>query len=135
MKRGLRYINNRRQVLLQDEVDTNAAVQWRMHTNATVTVSSNTATLELGGQTMIVTILSPSNTDFVTLSATRYPSDPPPPQADQPNPGVTVLAINLPAGQSNIQVLFNPQWPSMSQSEFVNPPSVDLDEWSNTSHN
>jgi hypothetical protein len=134
MKRGIRYINNRRQVLLQDEVNTSASVQWRVHTNATVTLNGSAALLALGGQTMNVTILSPPGVMFVTLNATRYPSDPTPPAPDQPNPGVTVLAINIPAGQAQIEVLFNPQWPGMSQSQFVNPPSVELDNWSNTSH-
>lgn len=135
MKRGIRFINDRKQVLLQDEVNTSAAVQWRMHTNATVTPNGSSATLLLADKTMKVQILSPSGATFTTLNATRYPDDPTPPQADQDNPGVTVLAINLPAGQAQIQVLFNPQWAGMSDSDFVTPPSVNLDQWTVTSHN
>ncbi|KZT32797.1 hypothetical protein SISSUDRAFT_1066653 [Sistotremastrum suecicum HHB10207 ss-3] len=137
MKRGLRLLAGRKQVLLQDEMDTSAPIQWRMHTNATVTLNGATATLALGGQTMIVQILSPSSATFTTLNATRYADDPPlpPNQVDQPNPGVTVLAINLDAGQQTVQVLFNPQWPGSSSSDFVTPPSVSLDDWSLTSHN
>jgi len=135
MKRGLRFINDRKQALLQDEVNTSAPVQWRMHTNATVTPNGSSATLALGGKTMKVQILSPSGATFGTANATRYPSDPPPPKADQDNPGVTVLTIDLQAGQNQIQVLFNPQWDGMSDSDFVTPPTVALDSWSTTSHN
>jgi hypothetical protein len=135
MKRGLRFINGRKQALLQDEVDTSAAVQWRMHTNATVTPNGSSATLTLGGKTMKMQILSPPGATFATTSATRYPGDPTPPVADQDNPNVTVLTIDLQQGQNTIQVLFNPQWDGMSDSDFVTPPSVTLDSWSNTSHN
>jgi hypothetical protein len=135
MKRGIRYLNGRKQVLLQDEVNVNAAAQWRMHTNATVTPNGSSATLALGGKTMKVQILSPPNAQFATMNATRLPNDPKPPAPDQDNPGVTVLTIDLPQGQTTLQVLFNPQWDGMSDSDFVTPPSVDLDNWSNTSHN
>jgi hypothetical protein len=108
-----------------------------MHTNATVSVDSSgtTATLTLDGQTMIVTILNPpSGAAFTTSDAIRFPTDPTPPQPDQPNPGVTVLIIDLPAGSYTLEVLFNPQWPGMSASDFVTPPSVALDNWTLTSH-
>lgn len=135
MKRGIRFLNGRRQVLLQDEVNTSADVQWRMHTNATVSLNGNAATLSLGGKTMKVQLLSPSGATFTTLNATRYANDPTPPKPDQENPGVTVLAINLQSGQNTIEVLFNPQWDGMSDSDFVTPKSVDIDSWSNDSHN
>lgn len=111
---------------------------WRMHTNATVTISSDgtSATLKLDGQVMIVTILNPpSGAVFTTSDAVRSPSLPPPPQPDQPNPGVTVLIISVPAGTYTIEVLFNPQWSGMSASDFVTPPSVPLASWSLSSHN
>ena len=110
---------------------------WRMHTNATVTISSNgtSATLNLDGQVMIVTLLNPpSGAIFTTGPAVRFASSPPPPQPDQPNPNVTVLIISLPAGTYTLEVLFNPQWPGMSASDFVTPPSVALANWSLFSH-
>jgi hypothetical protein len=137
-KRGIRLINQRKQVLLQDDIQASQAIQWRMHTNATVTTSGTTATLSLNGQQMIVSLLNaPSGAAFSTSPAVRFSSDPPlpPGQTDQPNPGVTVLTVDLPAGSYSLQVLFNPQWSGMSQSSFVTPPSVAIDSWSLTSHN
>ena len=110
---------------------------WRMHTNATVTISSSgtSATLNLDGQNMIVTLVNPpSGAVFTTADAVRFSSFPTPPQPDQPNPGVTVLIISVPAGTYTLAVLFNPQWPGMSASDFVTPPSVPLANWSLTSH-
>jgi len=134
MKRGVRLLNARRQVLLQDEINTQATVEWRMHTNATVTVDGTTATLALDGQTMKVSILNaPSGAAFTTTTAVRLVANPTHP--DQANTGVTVLVISLPAGTYSLQVLFNPQWPGMADKDFVTPPSVVLDNWSLTSHN
>ena len=104
-----------------------------MHTNATVTIGTGgtSATLNLDGQTMIVTILNPpTGAAFTTSDAVRYATDPPPPQPDQPNPGVTVLIISLPAGIYTLEVLFNPQWPGMSTSDYITPSSVPLNSWS-----
>ncbi|KAF8203183.1 chondroitin AC/alginate lyase [Pholiota molesta] len=138
VKRGGRLLNARRQVLIQDEITASADVQWRMHTNATVSVDSSgtSATLTLDGQTMLVSMVSPpSGAAFTTSAAVRFASDVTPPVPDQANPGVTVLIIDLPAGTYTLQVLFNPQWPGMSASDFVTPPTVALDSWSLTSHN
>ena len=129
-------LNGRRQVLLQDEVNAQAGIQWRMHTNATIEADGTSATLTHNGQTMKVTILSPpEGAGFSSSPAERFTSDPTPPEADQPNPGVTVLTISLPEGSHTLQVLFNPQWPGLSESDFVTPPTVALDDWSLTSHN
>lgn len=90
-----------------------------MHTNATVTLSNNgaTATLNLGGEQLIATIRSPSGAAFTTQTpAARLDSDPTTTvyngetvtaSADQPNPGVTVLMIDVAAGDQTIEVLFN----------------------------
>ncbi|KAF5323499.1 hypothetical protein D9611_005754 [Ephemerocybe angulata] len=135
VKRGIRLLNGRKQVLLQDEITATGAIQWRMHTNATVTTSGTSATLSLDGQTMQVSILNPpTGAAFSTSEAKRFDSDPTPPAPDQENPGVTVLIISLPAGTANLQVLFNPQWPGMSASDYVTPKQVALDDWSLTSH-
>ncbi|KAJ7749532.1 chondroitin AC/alginate lyase [Mycena maculata] len=135
MKRGVRLLNGRKQVLLQDEIDASESVMWRMHTNATVSIESGgtSATLTLDGQTMKVAMLNPpSGAAFTTSAAQRFPSDPTPPAPDQPNPGVTVLIISLPAGTYTLEVLFNPQWPG--SVNYVTPPSVALDQWTLTSH-
>ncbi|KAJ3573667.1 hypothetical protein NP233_g2289 [Leucocoprinus birnbaumii] len=137
VKRGIRMLNKRRQVLLQDEVNSSGTVDWNMHTNATVTTNGASATLKLDGQELTITMLNPPNGakfDTVTPSV-RYDSDPAPPQPDQPNPGVTTLFVSLPAGQYTLEMLFNPQWPGMQSSDFVTPSTVALDSWTLTSHN
>jgi hypothetical protein len=108
-----------------------------MQTNATVTIDtgSNSAKLELDGQTMDLIIVNPpTGVTIGKTTATRLSTDPTPPAPDPVNPGVTVVTISLPAGTYNLQVLFNPHWPGMSTSDFVTPPSVALDQWSLTSH-
>ncbi|CAK5274123.1 unnamed protein product [Mycena citricolor] len=135
VKRGIRLLNARTQVLLQDEVTASAGVMWRAHTNATVNVDSSgtSASLSLDGQTMKVQMLNaPNGAQFTTGPAVRFPSDVTPPIPDQPNPGVTVLMISLPAGTYSLQVLFSPQ---ASGANLVTPPSVGLDQWTLTSHN
>ncbi|KAK7064360.1 Thiolase, N-terminal domain-containing protein [Favolaschia claudopus] len=133
VKRGIRLLNGRKQVLLQDEINASAPVMWRMHTNATVSLSGTSATLKLDGQTMEVSMLNPPDgAQFTTADAKRLDSDVTPPTPDQENPGVTVLIISLPAGTYNLQVLFNPQW--KDKTDFVTPPSVNLDNWSLRSH-
>jgi len=140
MLRGIRMINGRKQVLLQDEINAQADIQWRMHTNATVTIdqAGTTATLTLGGKTLQVQLLNaPAGAVFTTQDAVRVSGSPDLPQGavDQPNPGVTVLTIALSAGQYSLQVLFNPQWDGMTADQFQTPPSVPLGSWSLTSHN
>jgi len=142
VNRGLRLLNGRTQMLVQDEiVGAEAAVQWRMHTNATITYSNNNATanLALGGEELQVQLLSPSGASFVTMQPVPFASDPPVPSGEASqnlaNTGVSVLVIQLPQGDSNIQVLFNPQYPGASSSSYVTPPSVALSSWTTTSHN
>jgi len=138
IQRGIRMLNSRTQVLLQDDINTQGSIMWRAHTNATVTASGSSATLKLDGRTLVAQILSPSDAVFTTMDAVRLASDPPEPQdpesVDQPNPGVTVLVINVPAGQVSLQVLFTPQWPGVKTSDFPTPPNVPLGSWTLQSH-
>ncbi|KAF7320126.1 Heparinase ii iii family protein [Mycena kentingensis (nom. inval.)] len=123
VKRGVRLLNARKQVLVQDEITASAPVMWRMHTNATVTANGASASLALDGKKMDVTILNaPTGATFTTSEAKRMDGDPAFPQggSDQENPGVTVLIISLPAGQYSLQVLFNPQWED--GTNFTPPP-------------
>lgn len=138
-KRGVRLINARTQVLIQDDINASGAVEWRMHTNATVSVDTGgqSATLTIGDKTLKMAILNaPSGAQITTGPAVRYPDDPPTPTGnpDQDNPGVTVVSIVLNPGTYNLQVLFNPQWPGVSASSFKTPGFVPLDNWSLTSH-
>ncbi|KAF9508914.1 hypothetical protein BS47DRAFT_1332487 [Hydnum rufescens UP504] len=143
VKRGIRMINGRKQVLLQDDItNANATSEWRMHTNATVSVSAATATLTMpaSGKKLVASILNPpSGVVFSTGPPVRYSTDPALPSGDisqdQPNVNVTVLLIEIPTGTSSIQVLFNPQWDGVTADQFTTPPSVPIDNWSLTSHN
>jgi len=136
LKRGVRVLNGRRQVLIQDEIDAQAQVMWRMHTNATVTPNGQSAELKIDDKFMQVSLLNPPpGASFSSGPAVRLSTDRAPPEPDQPNVGVSVLSVTLPAGTYTLQVLFNPQWSGMTSSDFVIPPSVALDSWSLTSHN
>lgn len=133
--RGVHLINGRKQVLIQDEINAQGTVMWRAHTNATVSLSTDglTATLMIGSATTTVQLLNPpSGALFTKTDAVRFPTDPATPagNADQPNDGVTVLVISLPAGSYTLEVLINPQWPGMSSSSFATPSSVPLSQWS-----
>ncbi|KAI6095512.1 chondroitin AC/alginate lyase [Pisolithus croceorrhizus] len=139
LSRGIRLLNSRTQVLLQDEINAQASVMWRAQTNATVSISNSglTATLTIGTQTVQVDLLNPpSGAQFTTMDAVRLSTDPPTPSGnpDQPNPGVTVLVISLPAGTYTLEVLMTPQWPGVSSTSYVTPSSVPLNQWSLTSH-
>jgi len=138
-KRALRMINGRKQVLVQDEITASQPMLFRFHTNATVNVdnSKTSATMTIGQQTMTIQLLNPSSDmQMSTGPAVRFPDGfgLPAGQVDQPNPGVTVLTISMDAGTKSLQLLFNPQWPGMSASDFKTPPSVPIDQWSLTSH-
>ncbi|KAI0756795.1 chondroitin AC/alginate lyase [Daedaleopsis nitida] len=136
-KRGVRTLNGRKQVLLQDDITATGSIMWRMHTNATVTPSGTGATLKIDDKTLEMTVLNaPDGATITTGPATRFSDDPalPEGETDQENKGVTVVMINLPAGTYNLQVLFNPQWDGMSSSDFKTPGLVAIDQWSLTSH-
>ncbi|KAG8951379.1 hypothetical protein FRC04_006150 [Tulasnella sp. 424] len=137
VKRGIRLLNGRRQVLLQDDISCSQGIEWRMHTTASVQVNGAVAYLTQNGQTMEVQIINPPNgACFKTEDAVRLSSDPslPPGTIDPPNSGVTVLSIVLPAGSYNLQVLFTPQWSDLSADHYVTPPFVAIDGWTLTSH-
>jgi hypothetical protein len=133
-KRGVRFINTRKQVLIQDDINAESAIEWRMQTNATVAVNGQSATLTIGDKVVKMTVLNTPDAQISTGPATRNPGDPTPPAPDPENPGVTVVSIKLAAGTHSLQVLFNPQWPGMSEGDFKTPGSVPIDNWSLTSH-
>ncbi|SPO20401.1 uncharacterized protein UTRI_00798_B [Ustilago trichophora] len=166
VRRGIRMLNGRRQVLVQDEIAQSSQitdVQWRVQTNGTVSLSADgkTATLTqssltdpnaainykvgLGGtKTMKVQILSPSNAVFsldgppaTRIFGTAVYSAPPE-ESDQTNVGVTALQIKLggtQSGSQTVQVVWQPQWDSLSAADQATPKSVPLSQWSLTSHN
>lgn len=145
--RGIRFINDRKQILLQDDVTgAGAEVQWRMQTNATITLGEDNkvANLELGGQKLAARILSPDGATFAEAEPVKLPTDPAsPPEAsyegqnfdgNPDHPGVSVLTITMPSGTDfSLQVLFNPEY--SGDVSLITPSSVPLGDWSRTSHN
>lgn len=146
VKRGIRFVNDRKEILLQDDISgANNDVMWRVHTNATVSLSNGdkTASLALGGETLTVTIVQgPSSAVFTTMGAVPLSQSPPVPagseNANQENPGVTVLVIDIANGNNGeaftLQTLWVPQH-SGSASSSYSPPNVGIDAWTTTSHN
>ena len=139
VKRGIRFLNARKQILLQDELTVTAAAQWRVQTNGTITIdaSGSTATLTIEDKKMQVQILSgPSGAKFQDLPSSRTANAPQlePGTTDQDNSPARVLAIDIPAGTTTLQVLWTPQW-SDQNFKAVQPPTVALANWALTSHN
>jgi hypothetical protein len=103
-KRGVALVDKKR-VVLQDEIAPSAAadVVWNFHTFAQVKIADDgrSATLALGGATLVARILAPAGARFSTAG-----TQPPPPQ--EQNPGLTNLIIPLAqlAGSQTIAVEF-----------------------------
>lgn len=120
--RGVALID-RRQVLIQDEIEQPAGSQitWQMHTRATIRLDGPRAVLSQGGKRLVARILAPSGAIFATGAAQA-----PPPQAQQPD--VTKLIVNLPGSAERIRlaILFTP-----GQDEFDSPNLTPLAQWGN----
>lgn len=144
VERGVRMLNQRKQILVQTDITAPDAsnIQWRMHTNATISISSDgtTASLSLGGQELdVVMVNPPTGAKFSQVDPVRYDSDPPLPAqtdgevADQDNGDTKVLMIELTTGGTySLQVLFNPKY--SGGGNLVTPKSVAIGDWSLTSH-
>lgn len=96
---------DRRDVLVVDEVTTDAPLQleWAAHTAATVTVAGRLATLTRGGQSIYATVVGPASAIFeavpVELAAPQRPAN-----------GITKLRVRYPAeaGTTRLGVFFSP---------------------------
>lgn len=97
-RRGVALLN-RRQVLVQDEVETTGAADlvWNFHTRARVELKGSRATLMQGKAQLEARILSPEGARFEVISAS-----PPPPQAQQPD--VHDLIIRLPRARGPVRI-------------------------------
>ncbi len=95
--RGLALVN-RRQVLVEDEIDTGtpAEVWWFLHTPAAVQLSPDRrhALLTLNGQSLAVRLVSPDNAVFELRQARPLPLSPHPLRQSD-NAGIRKLAIKL----------------------------------------
>ena len=112
VKRGYRLFDHRRAFLVQDEVKSNtqADLWWFAHGSAGTTVSASdsgrTATLKRNAKTCYAYLLSPPGAAFTVMDAAPLPSSPNP-DIQNPNKGVTKLAVHLPqAGDVTIAVAF-----------------------------
>jgi hypothetical protein len=131
VKQALRGVAllNRRQVLVQDEVETTSVgrqveIVWNFHTRATIAPTGMRATLRQGKAQLEARILSPEGARFEVISA-----NPPLPQAQQPD--VHNLVIRLPAarGRVRIAVLLAPSLPAQAGGEVREPQIEPLQAW------
>ena len=98
VRRGIALID-RRQVLVQDEIDAAAGseITWQMHTRAEIELDGRRAVLSQGGKKLVARLLSPAGAAFTTAAA-----DAPPPQAQQPD--VTKLTVKLRGSEKPIRL-------------------------------
>jgi hypothetical protein len=107
--RGLKVVNGRKAVLIQDEfaISKACSISWGITSDATILiVNSREAELTLNGKKLIAKILSPADAVFSTESAQQAP-----PQ--KANTGVSRLLAKTPelTGNVTISILLEPQWP------------------------
>lgn len=88
--RGLALVDQRSAVLIEDEFQLKqpASITWGMTTDATIAISGASATLTIGGKTLVATLLSPAGAVF-TQEAAQAPA------AEKQNTGVSRLLIAL----------------------------------------
>jgi len=107
LQRALRGVAllHRRALLVQDEVKFAEPVRlvWNFHTPAKITLAGSSALLEQDGQHIAVHILSPKGAGFGVIS-----SDPPPPQAQQPDVHNLIILLNRTKRSVRIAVLLSP---------------------------
>ena len=104
--RGIRVVDNRTALLVQDEfvLTQKGTVTWGMTTDAVIQIENpNQARLTLGGKTLTARILSPAQAVFSVASAEQSP-----PQ--KTNTGVSRLLATVPAttGNLTLTVLLSP---------------------------
>jgi len=122
VKRGIALMDNRRSVMVEDEISNKNAsdVYCFAHTHATVELSKDgrTATLSENGKKYQATILSPADAKFTVMPAEPLDSSPRP-KENNPNKGVQKLSIHLPSvTNTRITVVFHPQNVSVKSTRY-----------------
>jgi Heparinase II/III-like protein/Domain of unknown function (DUF4962) len=112
VQRGLQLLENRHNVLVQDEIKTTkpATVWWFMHTKAEVAVdaSGQSAMLSQGGKRLWARIVGLDGAKFTVMDAKPLASSPNP-SGQNANAGIRKLAIQLTnVTDARITVLFVP---------------------------
>jgi len=97
-KRGVALLNGRRQVLVQDEVQSNEPVEawWFMHTKADVQIGADasTAVLRQNGKRLQAKLLTPVSAQF-TVKKARPLLGSPDPKKQNKNKGIRKLSIHF----------------------------------------
>lgn len=111
VKRGIALIKKSGAVIVRDEISTASPseVYWFAHTKADLSLSRNkrTATFSQNGKKYTATLLAPANAVFTIMPAAPLPTSPDP-EEDNPNKGISKLAIHLSAtAQTGITVMFH----------------------------
>jgi hypothetical protein len=119
--RGLAMVDDRRAVLVQDELELAQAsdVTWAMTTDAAITTGGASASLKQDGKELTATILSPAGAVFSVESAQQQ-------KPQKENKGVSRLLVKLPnqAGAVRLVVLL------ASHGRQVKAPQlVPLEKW------
>ena len=123
--RGVRMLDGRRAVLIQDEFDLAqpCEVVWGMTTDAAISIGKpNQAVLSQNGRSLVVRILSPADAVLEVVSAGQAPPE-------KSNAGVYRLLVRVPktSGAVRVSVLLAPIW---KEGEVIpSPPVVPLAEW------
>lgn len=123
--RGVALVGDRRAVMVQDEFTLREPcdITWGLTTDAEITLKEGgIAELSLGGERLVMRVLSPYHAPLVIESAEQGP-----PQ--RANKGVRRLVIRLPEAKDDVRVtvLFSPDW---SDGERINDADVrPLVEW------
>lgn len=119
--RGMAIVDERRRILLQDEVETKAPAKivWAMHTRANIALNGSVALLSQGGRTLEARILSPGGARFESREVNL-----PPPQNS--TKGIRKLLVVLPgATRTQLSILFSPGTPR--ESTFAS--DIPLEKW------
>jgi len=131
VRRGVAMLD-RRQLLIQDEVETKAPAElwWFLHTEADVQIGKDgvTATLTKDGEHLLARIISPANAVFKVMKAEPLPGAPHPGQNGN-NDKFRKLAIELrDVKDLRLVVLLTPL--KQGETEPVKMPDVQpLDKW------
>lgn len=117
--RGIRMVNERRSILVQDEFEIQkpCSVEWGMMTDATIeTKPGGSAELTLKGKKMIARVLSPAGAEFTVESAEQK-------KPEKQNKGVSRLLVRLPSasGSVRVAVLLAPVWEAGAAASYPDP--------------
>lgn len=131
VRRGVALFDNRRQVLIQDEVSAQrpSELWWFMHTKADIELSEDgrAATLRRGDKRLLVRLLSPGSARFHVMAARPLPTSPDPP-GQNPNSGIRKLAVHLEnVTDLRLVVQFTPL--KGAEEAPVSPAILPLEEW------